>query len=57
MDLKKTESEINSMPSNEFVRWMAFYKVKFEYEHDQEPPAEFDDDAEADQALDELLGF
>lgn len=45
------------MPSAEFTRWLAFYKVRHEYQTDTEPPLEFDSDAEADEALDELLGF
>lgn len=45
------------MSSTEFVRWMAFFKVDFEFKTDTEPPAEFESDAEADAALDELLRF
>lgn len=45
------------MPAIEFVQWMAFYKVDCELKTDTEPPDEFDSDAEADAALDELLRF
>lgn len=56
-DLGKTLQEIDAMPSTEFVQWMAYYKVRYEQQTDTEPPLEFDNDSEADAALDDLLGF